>query len=148
MAWERWRHKGPWEARLTGDMERFVDDVLARLPIQVTWRRPALDLYEKDDMFVVRAELPGVEKDKIDLSMTGDSLTIRAGRKAPAGLKDEQYQISELEYGDFSRTITLPAEVDAAAIEATHDNGMLEIHLPKAKGAKATRVHVKDKGVG
>jgi HSP20 family protein len=127
-------------------MERLVDDVLAQLPIQVTWRRPALDLYEKDDAFVVRAELPGVEKDKIDLSVTGDRLTIKAARKEPVGVKDEQYQISELEYGDFSRTITLPAEVNAAGIEATHDNGMLEIHLPKARGAKATRVHVKDKG--
>lgn len=148
MVRERVGYKGPWQSRFTGDWERFVDDVLARLPIQVTWRRPALDLYEKDDVFVVRAELPGVEKDKIDLSVTGDSLTIRAGRKAPAGVKDEQYQISELEYGDFSRTITLPAEVDAARIEATHDNGMLEIHLPRARGAKATRVHVKARETG
>lgn len=142
---ERWRPRGFRTPRFVGDVERFVDEVLSDLPIQVAWRRPAMELYERDDSFLVRAELPGLEKDDIDISITGETLTIKGERKSPEGFTEEQCRFSEIYYGSFSRTIAMPVEVDAAGIEATQDNGVLEISLPKARQAKATRIQVKDK---
>ncbi|MDM7999560.1 MAG: Hsp20/alpha crystallin family protein [Dehalococcoidia bacterium] len=103
---------------------------------------PALEVYEKDNNFVVKAELPGVKKEDVDVSITGDTLTIKGQKKASKEIRDEDYYRCESQYGSFSRTITLPAAVDTKKIEATYENGVLEIHVPKAKEAVPTRVEI------
>jgi HSP20 family protein len=153
MAIERWR---PWE-EFRG-MERMMDEVL-RHPL-ASWRRPltwwrvpteelgwmpGVEVYEKADKFVVRAELPGMKKEEIDVSVVGDTLTISGERKAESEVKDEDYYRCELCYGKFSRSVGLPTAVNAAKVDASYENGILEITLPKVEAAKPKKVAVKGK---
>ena len=79
-------------------------------------------MYEKEDSFTVRVEVPGVKMEDIDISMTGDTFTIKGEQKAPAGVKEEEYQCCGVCYGSFTRSVTMPAAVDANKIEATYAN--------------------------
>lgn len=132
------------------EMERFMDEVLTG-PFRVMWRRlpsemawaPPIDVYEREDSFIVRTELPGVRKEDVDISVTGDTLTIKGERKAPMDVKEEQYHRSEAFYGSFTRSITLPSMLDAEKIEATYENGILEIKIPKAKQAMPKKIEIK-----
>ncbi len=155
MVMDRWRPLRPWRpSRAVDEMERYMDEVLAGWPFR-TWRRvpaeemywsPPMELYEKSDKFVIRIEVPGVKKDGIDISMTGETLTIKGERKAVKEVKDEEYHRSEISYGSFSRSITLPAAVDADKIEAMYEDGILEVVVPKAREAKPSKIQVKGKG--
>ena len=153
MAIERWR---PWDE--LREMERMMDEMMRRpLPAwrrPLTWWRvpteemawtPTVEMYEKDDKFVVRAELPGMKKEELDISVLGDTLTIKGERKAKSEVKDEDYYRCELCYGKFSRSVALPAAVDAKKVEASYENGILEITLPKVEEAKPKKVEVKVK---
>lgn len=152
MAIERWR---PWEE--FREMERWMDELMRR-PLfgwrPLTWRRapteaigwvPNVEMYEKEDKFVVRAELPGMKREDIDVSVVGNTLTISGERKAETEVKEEDYYRCELCYGKFSRSIGLPAAVDAAKVDATYENGILEITLPKVEAAKPKKIAVKAK---
>ncbi len=140
-----WRHFGEME-----EMERFP----ANWPLHLIWRRvpgngvawaPSIDMYEKEDSFIVRVELPGVNKDDVDISMTGDTLTIKGERKPPAEVKEEDYQCCEVCYGSFSRSITLSSAVDTDKIEASYGDGILELNLPKVKEAIPAKIQIKAK---
>jgi len=100
-------------------------------------------MYEKEDSFTVRVEVPGVKMDDIDISMSGETLTIKGERTAPAGVKEEEYQCCEVCYGSFTRSVTIPTAVDADKIEATFEDGILQIHVPKAKAAKPAKITIK-----
>jgi HSP20 family protein len=153
MAIERWR---PWDE--LREMERRMEE-MTRYPLMamrrplVWWRvpseevgwTPGVEVYEKDDKFVVRAELPGMKKEELDISVLGDTLTIKGERKAKSEVKDEDYYRCELCYGKFSRSVALPAAVEAKKVEANYENGILEITLPKAEEAKPKKVEVKVK---
>ncbi|MFC1969875.1 Hsp20/alpha crystallin family protein [Chloroflexota bacterium] len=153
MATERWR---PWDE--FREMERWMDEMMRRP--QATWRRPltwwrvpteavgwmpGVEMYEKADKFIVRAELPGMKKKEIDVSVVGNTLTISGERKAETEVKDEDYYRCELCYGKFSRPVGLPAAVDPAKVDASYENGILEITLPKVEAAKPKRITVKTK---
>lgn len=153
MAIERWRPGGEFR-----EMERVMDEMMRR-PL-LGWRRPltwwrvpteevgwvpAVEVYEKADKFIVRAELPGMKREEFDVSVVGDTLTISGERKAESEVKDEDYYRCELCYGKFSRSIGLPAAVDPAKVEANCENGILEITLPKVEAAKPKKVEVKVK---
>ncbi len=153
MAIERWR---PWDE--LREMERRMEETM-RYPLTpishplIWWRVPAaelgwtpgVELYEKDDKFVVRAELPGMKKEEFDISVLGNTLTIKGERKAESEVKDEDYYRCELCYGKFSRSVALPAAVEAKKVEANYENGILEVTLPKAEEAKPKKVEVKVK---
>ena len=153
MSIDRWR---PWD-EFRG-LERSLDDMMRhplvslRRPL-VWWRAPtadlgwmpALELYEKEDKYVVRAEVPGMKKEDIDVSVLGDTLTIKGERKAASEVKDEEYHRCEMCYGKFSRAVTLPSAVQAAKVEATYEEGVLDITLPKAPEAKPKKVALKAK---
>ncbi|MBI4284633.1 MAG: Hsp20/alpha crystallin family protein [Chloroflexi bacterium] len=106
---------------------------------------PAIDMYEKEDSFIVRAELPGVKKEDVEITVMGDTLTMKGERKPPEGIKEQEYQCTEICYGKFSRSLTLPTAVDTEKIEATYENGVLEITLPKVKEATPAKVQIKSK---
>lgn len=156
MAIERWRPWAlrPWRPfREFEEMERWMDDFLRRGVPAVWWRvptpemawLPALEMYEKPDKFVVRVELPGMKKEEIDVHVVGDTLTISGERKVSTEVKDDEYRRCEFSYGSFSRSITLPSAVNAAKVDASFDNGVLEITLPKAEEVKPKKVQVKAK---
>jgi HSP20 family protein len=103
---------------------------------------PMAEVYETDDKFVVRVELPGVNPDDVDISIVGDSLVVKGERKTPEGVDAEQYHKCERCYGKFYRRITLPADADANKVEAAYGNGILEVNVAKSKAAKPTKIKI------
>jgi len=155
MAMERWRPWWgitPWRPlRELEDVERRFEDMLGRLRLPTIWRRfpveemgwaPAIELIERDDRFVVRAEIPGMKEEDIDVSVVGDTLTIRGEKKASTEVKEENYYCCERSYGSFFRSIGLPSNVDAKKIKAHYEDGVLEVTLPKAVEAKPKKISV------
>jgi len=96
---------------------------------------------------VVKAEVPGMKEEDIDVSVVGDTLIIRGEKKAEAEVKEEDYYCCERSYGSFFRSVALPSTVDAKKIEASYDNGVLEITLPKAAEVKPKKVSISAKKV-
>ena len=103
---------------------------------------PALDILERSDGYSVRAELPGVSAADIDISVAGESLTISGTRRPPEGETELDYQCSEICYGDFQRTISLPGDADPERIEASFADGVLEITVPKLSELKPRKITV------
>jgi len=106
---------------------------------------PAVDVFEKDDKFVVKAELPGMKEEDIDVSVVGDALTIRGEKVAETEVDEEDYYRSECSYGSFIRSLPLPSNVNADKITATYEGGVLEISLPKVAEIKPKKVRVSAK---
>ena len=104
---------------------------------------PALDVYETDDEVVLKAEMPGLSKDQIEVNLTDSTLTVTGEKKKEAEVKEEHYYRSERSFGSFSRTVHLPAEVKAAEAKATFKDGVLEVRLPKTEAARRKAIKVK-----
>ena len=103
---------------------------------------PAVDLYEKDDHFMIKAELPGVNKDDIKIDLQDQLLTLSGERTYDNEIKEENYYRRERSYGKFQRAFTLPADVDSDKIKAEFKDGLLQIEVPKPEGKKAKQVTV------
>ena len=104
---------------------------------------PLINVTEGKDNYYVRAELPGIKADALEISVTGGTLSISGERKIAAEDEKAQYHRSEREAGKFSRIITLPAQVDTRRVEAHCADGMLTIILPKAEETKPKQITVK-----
>ena len=104
---------------------------------------PVVDVIEDDDNVVIRANLPGMEKDDIDLSVVGDTLTLKGEKKQESEVKEGNYYRIERSYGLFQREIPLPSAVDADKVEASYKDGVLEVKLPRKEGAKAKKISIK-----
>ena len=154
MVLERWRPRWgitPW--RPLGeieDWERHLEDffgrpMLSRLPVEEKGWMPAIDIFEKDDKFVVKAELPGMNEEDVDVSVVGDMLNIKGEKKTETEVKEEDYYRCERAYGSFYRSIPLPSTVDASKIEASYEDGVLEVTLPKVAEVKPKKVAVSAK---
>jgi len=151
MAIERWRPRwgiSPWRPfRELEEWERRFDDLfgrpLWRLPVEERGWMPAVDVFEKEDRFVVKAELPGMKEEDIDVSVVGDTLFIRGEKKTE--IKEEDYYRCERSYGSFYRSIPLPSNVDANKIEASFDGGVLEVALSKSAKIKPKKIAVSAK---
>lgn len=106
---------------------------------------PAVDIVDEKDQIKVKADLPGLKKEDIDVSVENDVLTIKGEKKEEKETKEKDYIRSERYYGAFHRAFTLPASVDAAKVNAAYKEGVLEITLPKKEGAKPkqTKVEIK-----
>jgi HSP20 family protein len=121
-------------------MNRLVDVFSKRAdraatPQEVAWT-PAADIYETKDEMVAVLELPGVSQKEINISLVGDTLSVRGERHREDQVGEENYYRVERTYGPFSRTLLLPSMVDADRIKAVYNNGLLEIRLPKREEAK------------
>jgi HSP20 family protein len=104
---------------------------------------PPVNLWEDDDVFVLEAELPGLDLKDLEMYVTGhDQLTLKGERKVPKPEKGVQHR-QERGFGSFARTITLPMDVDATKVEARLDNGVLSVRLPKSEAAKPHKIEVK-----
>ncbi|HYZ81522.1 MAG TPA: Hsp20/alpha crystallin family protein [Solirubrobacteraceae bacterium] len=106
---------------------------------------PAMDLVETDDHFVLRADLPGLSENDVNIEVEDRVLTISGERKAEHELSKEGYHRVERAFGSFSRSLTLPEGIDADAVEATFDRGVLEVRIPKPAERKPRKVSI---GVG
>ena len=140
----------PWRPfRELEEWERRFDDLLGRplwrLPVEERGWMPAVDVFEKEDKFVVKAELPGMKEEDIHVSVVGDTLSIKGEKKTETEVKEEDYYRSERSYGSFCRSIPLPSNVDADKIEASFEDGVLEVALPKSAKVKPKKIAVSAK---
>lgn len=104
---------------------------------------PTVDLYEEKDDIVVKAELPGIDKNNIEVNLTDHTLTIKGEKKKEEEVKKENYYRAERSYGSFLRTLELPRDVHADKVKASFKNGILEVRMPKTEEAKAKEIKVK-----
>jgi HSP20 family protein len=155
MAIERWRPRGglvpgsPF--RGLARMEREMEDFFGRFFPEGLWPRmreerawaPAVDMLDRKDEIVLRADLPGMEQKDVEVTVQDGMLTIRGDRKEEKEVKEEDYYYCERWAGAFSRTLSLPAGIDAEKVKATFRNGVLEIHITKAERAKGKTIEIK-----
>jgi len=134
-------------SRLRNEMDRLWDEYFgagrrALQPAEEAWL-PAVDVSETEDKITVKAEIPGMEAKDIDISMSGDTLTIKGEKKTEKEEKEENYHLVERSYGSFRRAMKLPASVDADKVEATYKNGVLTVILPKKEEVKPKAIEIK-----
>lgn len=103
---------------------------------------PRIEAIDRDEEILVRAELPGVDKKDLDLTLTGQVLTLRGERKREEHEEKGDYIRSEIAFGGFSRSIRLPHDVDIEHAKAEFKNGVLEVHLPKLKKTVHRQINV------
>ncbi|MBX9787632.1 MAG: Hsp20/alpha crystallin family protein [Pirellulales bacterium] len=158
MALIPWRNKNLTEpeaqdtplADLRYEMNRLFDNFL-REPFEWAERtigslgpwQPAVDLVETDEEVVVRAEVPGLKPDDIDVTITGDQLVLSGEKKETEQRSVKGASWTESRSGAFRRAIRLPVAVQADKVAATHEHGVLTIRLPKVPGAVPKRIPVK-----
>ncbi len=106
-----------------------------------TWA-PPVDIFEKHDQLVIRAEIPGVQKDDVDVRIENGVLTLHGERKQEAEFEEEKAYRMERVYGTFTRTFSLPTTVDSAKVTATYRDGVLEVSIPKVETAKPKKVEI------
>lgn len=141
-------NEDPWEAfdqmsqRMNGLMQHafmFGSPLFQNMPESTGFDfTPAVDLEETKDAYIVKSDLPGLEKDKIDLTVKENVLTIEGVRETTNKTEDQKngYYAQERSYGSFARSLSLPGPVDESKIAAVYKNGVLTITLPKAPGQK------------
>ncbi len=103
---------------------------------------PAVDVFDDDETIVVKAELPGVDKDQITVDVQGRILTLKGERSSDQEAKEKNYYRRERTYGRFERSFTLPAEVDPDAIKAEYKDGVLKVMVPKPEEQKPKQITV------
>lgn len=128
-------------------MDRLFDDAFTR-PLNLsgnTWSVPAVDMYQTDNEVVVKAALPGIKADEVQILVTGDLLTLKGEVKQENEAKEKAYHIREQRWGSFERSIALPTQVVADKAKADFENGVLTITLPKAEEVKPKTISIKTK---
>ena len=133
-------------------MDRLFDDAFTRpLSIKDNWSVPAVDMYQTDDEIVVKAALPGIKADEVQINITGEVLTLKGEVKheeektSSPKEKEIAWHIREQRYGSFERSVVLPTDVVADKAKAEFENGILTITLPKADEVKPRTITVKAK---
>ena len=129
-------------------MERlFEDSFIQPLHIWTELRRGELpvDMYQTKNEVVVKAALPGVKPEEVDISITGDIVTIKGEHKEEQETKEENYLHREQRYGAFSRSVTVPVQVKGDKAEAAFEDGILILTIPKDEEAKPKQIKVKAK---
>jgi HSP20 family protein len=144
--WPSERLQSPFEEldRMRRRMERLSENLtegVFRGPSAGVF--PLINVTEDDDKFFVRAELPGVKPDELDISVTGDNLTIKGERKIPVEDEKSIYHRREREAGSFSRIINLPTQIDTGNVEAHSADGVLTLTMSKAESTKPKQIQIK-----
>ena len=105
----------------------------------------AIDMYETNDQVVVKAALPGVKPEEIEITITGNMLTISGESKEESQVKEKDYIRKEQRYGSFTRSVTLPNGLKADKADATFENGVLTLQVPKSEQVKPKTIKIKSK---
>jgi HSP20 family protein len=133
---------------LRSAMDRLFEDSFVS---PLTWRTlagngdaiaPPMDVHETPDEIVVTASLPGVRAEDVDITMTGQTLVVRGETKADESVKREQYLYRERRYGSFSRSLQLPVRVEGDKAEASFENGILTLRIPKSEEVKPRQIRI------
>jgi len=155
MAIDRWNPLKEID-KMSKDMDRLWDQVfptsrrfLKELPVKALMEKdsapPAIDIIDRPEALIVKAELPGVEKDNVDISLLENRLTISGKIERDKEEKKENFYYSERSYTSYSRTVDIPCKVNADKIKAALKNGVLTVTLPKAEEVKSKKITVEVK---
>jgi HSP20 family protein len=144
MALVRWE---PFEglSSLRREMDRLFENFFEkgpRHPGDVGLWEPAIEIADTKDSVVVKAQVPGISKDNLQVNVTDDTLTLKGEMKEEEKKEEKNYTRREFRYGAFSRTMTLPAMVQADKAKAELKDGVLQITIPKSDKAKATEIPI------
>lgn len=129
---------------LQADMNRLFDRFFEGRPANGRVQRwiPPMDLVETEDHLVLKADLPGLGEDDVEIEVKDGVLTVSGERSAEHETKGEGYHRVERSFGRFSRSLTLPQGTDPDGVDASFDNGVLEVRVPKPAESKPTRVQI------
>jgi HSP20 family protein len=148
MSIERWQPLSELMS-LRQAMDRLFEDSFVRpsrgLVTVGEIAAPALDVYQTSNEVVVKAALPGLKPEDVNIDITGETLTIRGESKAEQEIKKEDYLYKERRYGSFSRSVILPSGLKTDKAEATMENGILTLTIPKLEEVKPKKISVKAK---
>ena len=141
--WNPWREM----TSMHNQVHRMFDSPLLRTrgsdeDVSFGLWNPAVDLYEKDESFVINAELAGVDKDNISIDMKDGVLTLSGERSADNEVNEDNYYRRERTYGKFRRAFSLPADVDSDKIKAEFKDGVLQIEVPKPEERKPKQITI------
>ena len=145
MALVRWE---PFEGLTTlrREMDRLFEDFFKGGPLRIgdmeAWE-PAVEVADTKDAVVVKAQVPGISKEQLQVNITEGTLTLKGETKAEEKKEEKNYSRREFRYGAFSRTIALPAAVQADKAQAQLKDGVLEITMPKSEQAKAKEIPIR-----
>jgi HSP20 family protein len=143
-----WRPFGGELSSLRREMDSLWNRFFGETPLARTFAEewsPTVDISESKDNFIIKAELPGVDERDVNVSISGDILTVKGEKKKEAEEKDEHHYRAERYYGSFQRSFQLPTSVKADKIEAAFEKGVLKVTLPKVEEAKKKKIEVKVK---
>lgn len=125
-------------------MNRFFGETAFPKIVSEEWM-PTVDISETKDNIIIKAELPGMEAKDVNVSISGDMLTIKGEKKKEKEEKDESHYYSERYYGNYERSFRLPTGVQSSKAEASFDKGVLKVTLPKVEEAKKKEIEIKIK---
>jgi HSP20 family protein len=143
---------GPWSLmrRLMNDMDNMLEELgaggIGRLTESSRALFPRLDMHQEGDQLVIRADLPGVDKNAVEISITDEGLVISGERRHVAEQAERDYYRVERGFGRFRRVIPLPPEADAESAVATLEDGVLELKLNAVPRKTGKRVEIQEKG--
>ncbi|MDE2507737.1 MAG: Hsp20/alpha crystallin family protein [Planctomycetota bacterium] len=134
----------PWQRRWDPfrEMGRFFEEIEPFAAWRPAQPFPALNIYDNGEQYVVAARMPGVRNEDLDISITGEALTLRGERKRADKVAEDAYRRQERPCGRWSRTVTLPERVETEQATASLVNGLLTINLPKAASARPRQISV------
>jgi HSP20 family protein len=140
--WEPWREL----PSLRRAFERFFDEPFeTRFPMP--WRfdefELAVDVAEDETAYIVKATMPGVKPEEVEVTLQNNVLTIQGEAKADKEINEERYHLRERRYGSFMRSLRMPANLKAEQIEAKHEDGVLTVRLPKMEEDKPKKIAIK-----
>mgnify|MGYP000849195388 FL=1 len=140
--WDPWREM----VDVRNLMDRAFDDLFSRSPVRYEGLGAIdVNMIQTDNEIIVKASIPGVKPEDINISITGDTLNLRGEIKEEEEYKDANYYLKEMQYGSFSRSLPLPVKVNAEKAKAEFENGILTLTLPKTEEVKPKTITVKAK---
>jgi HSP20 family protein len=140
--WQPFWNNFPVPSAMHSAMGRMFDDLFRGEEAASAWT-PRVEVAETDAQFEVTAELPGLERDDVKISLQNNILTLSGEKKAAAEKKDHNLYLCERTYGNFTRSFQMPAQVDTGKVNAVFKNGILTLVLPKVEEAKPRQIDIK-----
>ena len=148
MSLVRWRDRGdlsPWAPLrdIEGQFNRLFGELARDYDLFDRGWAPAVDVKENEQEYTLEADLPGMKKEEIDITVVDNVVTLKGERKHESETKEKDYHRVERRYGSFERTFEIPGGFDADKIAAHFDNGVLRVTLPKREESKPKQIEVK-----
>ena len=138
----RWQRRWDPFQELQREMGRLFESLDPMQSKRQIYRYPPLNLYDAADRYILSVQLPGMAPSDIELTITGETLTLRGERTRAEGVKEDGYRRQERPMGRWSRTITLPDRIESTRVGASFADGILTVTFPKAESAKPRQITV------